>query len=637
MPERAWARLLTLLLACWLALLLPSSARAADQIVSRAWQMDPGGQRAVADLPSQGWHPAPAILPLGYTPDALWLRLTVNVQHVDVPLILRIRPSYLDHVQLHLPDPQHPGQWLVRDTGDTLPFDSRDRASAALGFVWQPQRTGEHTLYLRVSTTSSLLVSVQAVDLREAQFLDARLDGFLVFYLSIMLCMGLWAALDYATQRSSVNLWFIAAQLNSSVVALSVLGHIAILLPAGWSTAGHWVTSVTVCLSTALYIGFYRSMVSDNVPSAASLRAMGLALLLFPLQLIAMAAGHNRLAVESNAMVTMLVALPLLIWTIATACQDGLLKRRTWWAVAAFQTGLTLMSMMPLLGWRPANEISLQSSLSISLSSAALMMTVLMMRSHRTMQAAREDRLRLDMMAQRLDLEQRQRADQHQFLDMLGHELKTPLMTIRLAGHALQQHLIGQSPDIDKRLARIEASADAMNLVLERVLEANRLGEVNLPLTARTFTTGELTHIARAAMPEPERLHCDGPLDLVVHTDPDLLRVILSNLLDNACKYALPGTPITLDVQSHAQGWRLSVRNQAGPTGTPDPDTVFRKYHRAEAARSMAGAGLGLWIGQNLAQRLGGSLGLQSQDDHVTFTVELPLLPPSLRTEPPPS
>lgn len=632
MPEGGWTKPLRaglwLLAALWLVLALPTAAWSQAHIVSHEWQLDPAGQRTLSEAQSGPWQPAPELLSLGYTPQVLWVRLTVRATGSDEPLVLRIRPSYLDHVRLYQPDPGQAGQWRARDTGDTLPFSTRDRASSALGFLWQPPGPGEHTLYLRVATTSTLMFHLEALDPREAQFRESRGDGFMVFYLSVMLCMGLWALLDYALLRHSVNLWFMAAQFNSIVVALSVLGYMARMLPDHWSAIGHWTTGVTVCLSTMLYMGFYRSMLADNEPSPASRRAMAVAMLLFPLQLLAMATGHHRLAVQSNAIMGLSAALPLLILMVATARKDGLLTRRAWWVVCGIQTVLSLATMLPLLGWRNVSLFNMQAPLFVGMSSALLMMTVLMLRSARTIQAAREDRLRFDLMAQRLTLEQQQRADQRQFLDMLGHELKTPLMTIRLANHALLQLLPGAEPAAVRRLERIEASATAMGQVLERVMQANRLDDANLPVTPSHIDLAALLHDLRSTMAEPERLHTLGDLSLRPYTDPDQLRVIVANLLDNACKYSPPGSPVTLDVRPQADHWQLSVRNQVGPAGAPDPDRVFRKYHRAEEVRGSAGAGLGLWLGHNLAQRLGGSLSALTTDDHVEFSLCLPLSTP---------
>ncbi|NBD19221.1 hypothetical protein GTZ97_00860 [Aquabacterium fontiphilum] len=620
-----WCGVLAVAAVCW-----PGSALGAedDLITSRAWLADPSGQLSLADVQAGPWQAAPRVLSRGYTADTVWLRVTVNVPRADEAVVLRVRPSYLDEVRLYHPDPAAPGQWRHRDTGDRVPFALRDRASAALALVWHPHRAGEHTLYLRVRTTSTLMVSVRALSTHDAQRHDHRLDLFLIAYLSVMVGMGLWALMDHTLQPSRVSLWFLATQATAVVFAVSALGYMAALLPAAWSTAGDVVTSVSVCLSTMLLLGFYRAMLADTAPSGTSRTAIAVVMLMFPVQLLLIATGHPRAAVESNAMVATLVATPLVFWMVASSRQDGVLSRRVWWGVVSTQAVLVVVAMVPLLGWRGAEEFNLQASLVFGLSSALLMLGVLMMRSRRLRQISRRDRLQLDLVSQRLELAQQQRADQQQFLDMLGHELKTPLMTIRLAAGALQR----QPPLVDaqaqRRLMHIDAAATAMNQVLERVLEANRLGDSSLPVSTSPVQFDALLAGLRATLVAPERLHYEGVTGAIILTDADLLRVILANLLDNACKYSPPGSPVWLTLGELPGHWHVCVRNALGPAGAPDAHRVFDKYHRAEEAKGFAGAGLGLWLGHNLAQRLGGTLSVRTIGDHVEFSLCLPLQKP---------
>lgn len=615
---------------CLLSTLLPASVWAGDLITERAWLADPLREQTVAQVSARedGWQTAPEVLSRGYTDDILWLRLRVDVPRANEALVLRLRPSFLDRVTVYLPDPARPGAWLTRETGDTLPIDTRDRASAALAIVWAPDRAGLQTVYVQVHTTSAQMIAAQVLSPRNAQFQDHRLDLFLIAYLSVMLAMGLWAVFDHALQRHPLNFWFMATQTNAVVFALSVLGYMAVLLPSTLSTLGHQLTSLTVCLSTMLHLGFYRAALAENQPSVWSRRVVSWAMALCPVQLVLILLGDVRPAVESNALVATLIATPLLLWMVASSTHDGLLNRRIWWVVTLTQMALTVLAMLPLLGWRAAAQLNLQASLFFGLSSAVLMLVVLMLRSRRLRHMARRDRLQLDLAEQRLQLAQRQQADQQQFLDMLGHELKTPLMTIRLAQHALQRLQPDAAPQIARRLQHIDASAAGMEQVLERVMEANRLGDTTLPLNPQRFVLGDVVEDAHAAMSEPDRLRCHGALNLQVHTDAELLRVIVSNLLDNACKYSPPDSPITARVSADDRRWCLQVRNAVGSAGAPDPDQVFRKYHRAEEAKGLAGAGLGLWLGHNLAQRLGGTLGVQTVNDHVEFKLCLPLTTP---------
>src|SRR5262249_20242200 len=84
-------------------------------------------------------------------------------------------------------------------------------------------------------------------------------------------------------------------------------------------------------------------------------------------------------------------------------------------------------------------------------------------------------------------------------------------------------------------------------------------------------------------------------------------------LLDNACKYSEPGTPITLCVQDGPAG--VSLRVEDAGCGIPPEDLphVFEPFYRSPQARGRGGVGLGLAVAQGIAVALGGTLTVQSE------------------------
>jgi signal transduction histidine kinase len=69
---------------------------------------------------------------------------------------------------------------------------------------------------------------------------------------------------------------------------------------------------------------------------------------------------------------------------------------------------------------------------------------------------------------------------------------------------------------------------------------------------------------------------------------------------------------------------QFAVINQAGPAGLPDPAKVFERYYRAPRASSVSGTGLGLWLSQKLAERLGGKISMTLEAGRVVFWFSLP-------------
>ncbi|MFZ9257647.1 MAG: sensor histidine kinase, partial [Burkholderiaceae bacterium] len=117
-----------------------------------------------------------------------------------------------------------------------------------------------------------------------------------------------------------------------------------------------------------------------------------------------------------------------------------------------------------------------------------------------------------------------------------------------------------------------------------------------------------------------------------IKSDRQLLKSVVSNLLDNAIKYSSPGSVIQLRVRpaTHEglRGCEVSIENEvrlrAGVPVFPEQEKLFKKYYRADAARRHTGSGLGLYLVVNFVRLLGGSVRYEQHDFSVRFTVWLP-------------
>lgn len=220
--------------------------------------------------------------------------------------------------------------------------------------------------------------------------------------------------------------------------------------------------------------------------------------------------------------------------------------------------------------------------------------------------------------------EQAEREHQRRFLAMLTHELKTPLSIIRM-------RLGSRNPSANMQKHALGAIAD-MDGIIERVALTSRIEDQSLRLQALPCWPAVMLEELLSKIPQAARVQLDKPADantLLLHTDPVLLRAAVANLLDNALKYAVPAAKVhvTLATQTRADqpGLLIRVENPVGPAGAPDPAQVFVKYYRAPTARQQSGSGLGLYIVQELARRLGGEINYFPSANTVCFALWLPM------------
>ncbi|HEX6746197.1 MAG TPA: ATP-binding protein [Longimicrobium sp.] len=210
----------------------------------------------------------------------------------------------------------------------------------------------------------------------------------------------------------------------------------------------------------------------------------------------------------------------------------------------------------------------------------------------------------------------------------VSHDLRTPLTTIKALAHDL-----GEGGD--DRAVTIEEEADRLNRFVADLLDLSRLNAGELPLSPEIVAAEDLVGAAlqRVSGSLDDReirvgLHPDEPLLLGRLDFVQSLRVLV-NLLENAHKYAPPGTPIDLSVAG--DGDRLVFRiADRGPGVPPDErERIFQPFYRGPHREGDAGgAGLGLSISRRLAGAQGGALGFEPRPGGGSvFVFSLPLAP----------
>ena len=217
------------------------------------------------------------------------------------------------------------------------------------------------------------------------------------------------------------------------------------------------------------------------------------------------------------------------------------------------------------------------------------------------------ERRRLTRYADRAEALQKADELKNAVLASVSHDLRTPLTTIKALAHEI-------SGSGDDRALTIEEEADRLNRFVGDLLDLSRLAGGALHVSPGVNAAEDLVG---AALQRVSGAVADR--DLVATLDPSeplllgrfdfvhSLR-ILANLIDNALKFAPPGS--TVEVQARRTNATLEfVVSDRGP-GVPDAERemVFEPFHRAEDARDSRGVGLGLSIARRLAEAQNGTV-----------------------------
>jgi two-component system sensor histidine kinase KdpD len=217
-------------------------------------------------------------------------------------------------------------------------------------------------------------------------------------------------------------------------------------------------------------------------------------------------------------------------------------------------------------------------------------------------------------------------------LDSLAHAYKTPLTVIGTASEGLSAMgdlsvsqaglvaLIGEQTSLLARLttrllktARLQAGD--MTPHAEKVAIQPLIEDVVASLSDQLGSVSVKTVISRD--------------DLSIDCDRSLLVALLTQYVDNAAKYGIAGTAVTIQVSEHAAELIFSVNSMGPVIPASDYERIFDRFYRSSAASNRApGTGIGLSVAKRTAQAQGGHVWVTSDvEKGTTFYASLPTVP----------
>ncbi|MGM0213153.1 sensor histidine kinase [Enterococcus sp. AZ109] len=207
----------------------------------------------------------------------------------------------------------------------------------------------------------------------------------------------------------------------------------------------------------------------------------------------------------------------------------------------------------------------------------------------------------------------------------ISHQMRTPITSIVMFAELLQSEGLAAS-EAKEFLARISFDSKRLNWLVSEFLQMVKLEMGTLPMNLQKVP---LASTIRRALQQStdakqrERFEVSCPVLTVSH-DVKWTSEALSNVLDNALKYAFPDSPITIEVDQLSFYTRIRVTNQGPTIPAEELPKIFTKYFRgSQKEKSVEGFGIGLYLTRLIVEAQGGYVLAESANQRTTLSLFL--------------
>ncbi len=598
-------------------ILLGSGASRADEIMDRRYFRDATSLLEYDQVRHRDFQPYSGVLSAGYGKDTVWLRLTVRPADTTSlrSLLVRIRPPILDQVVIY----DTGGKAQI--TGDFHP-GSKDgiRSTHLNAEIEVPPQGGDVFISIRSETARSIIAEVLTME--DAARKDALHLAAIAAYCVVVLMSGLLAVMHWYRFSEKVFGWFVIRQFFEFVYIVMNLGIVRYIFQ---DTYGHVLSNMTN-VTNILYVGvsltFVYVLISEYRPTRITHYAFGLILTLWIGALVLLGAGFVMEALRLNILTGLATTVILVPASFATAPQRtgaGPVMPKSamvgMCSVISLSGGIAIFVQLGVLQNALRNpELTLYAAHIHGLVTTTCMTAFMYARAIR-LAAKHEQSERMLIMARvQSEQDRKNRESQEKLLSMLAHELRTPMAVMKMQ--------LGPWLSDVEGVQELRLAVDEMAAVLDKTIHAGQVADGALSLSISTFDLkAELDRAGRKLEGRPLQVESHGIGDIT--SDRTLIRIVLNNLVENALKYGSHEAPVIIRARHDVDdaSLRLSVINERSEYGLPDPETVFQKYSRGPQAHRQSGSGLGLFIVDTIAKRLGGAAFYERHGDLVEFGI----------------
>ena len=216
------------------------------------------------------------------------------------------------------------------------------------------------------------------------------------------------------------------------------------------------------------------------------------------------------------------------------------------------------------------------------------------------------------------------------FISSVSHELRTPLTAIKGWGETAKMSIGTDEALVKRGIDVVLSEADRLSGLVEELLdfsrmETGRLSVVSQPLNISELLTESVDMYIELARQQGIELVFTRPAeDVTVLGDPNRLKQVFINIIDNAVKYTPQGGRVALTVESYETYCRINISDTGCGIPPEEIPKIFQRFYRGQSVQAVDGVGLGLPLARKIVQAQGGWIKVTSNRAGSQFSVFLP-------------
>ena len=216
------------------------------------------------------------------------------------------------------------------------------------------------------------------------------------------------------------------------------------------------------------------------------------------------------------------------------------------------------------------------------------------------------------------------------FISIASHELKTPITSLKASLQLMDKMKDDPSKTMmPKLILQSRKSIQRVSTLIEDLLNVSRLQQTEINLNKNNFILSELLSACAnpIAILGKHKVEITGDMELQICADEHRIDQVVTNLVNNAVKYAPDSETINLHIKKYDTLVKVSVIDYGPGIPKDKISHLFNRYYRVESSGYHAsGLGLGLYISAEIIKQHGGEIGVDSEPGKgCTFWFTLPL------------